>query len=49
MTASIGVYNLPIGEAISADEALHKADDALYLAKNAGRNRVHIAGHPVVQ
>jgi PleD family two-component response regulator len=25
------------------DEALHRADDALYAAKDAGRNRVHAA------
>jgi diguanylate cyclase (GGDEF)-like protein len=49
MTASIGVYSVPVGTTASADEVLHQADDALYLAKNAGRNRVHVAGTPVTQ
>ena len=43
ITASIGVFNVPTGSAIHVDEALHQADDALYAAKNAGRNRVHAA------
>jgi len=43
MTASIGVFSVPTGFAASADEVLHQADDALYAAKNAGRNRVHAA------
>jgi diguanylate cyclase (GGDEF)-like protein len=43
MTASIGIFSLPIGVSVHADEVLHHADDALYAAKNAGRNRVHAA------
>src|SRR6478609_2882458 len=43
MTASIGVHSVPAGSSASADEVLHHADDALYSAKNAGRNRVHAA------
>jgi len=43
MTASIGVFSVPVGASLSADEVLHKADDALYAAKNAGRDRVHVA------
>ena len=43
MTASIGVYSVPVGSTMSADEVLHQADDALYAAKNAGRNRVHVS------
>ena len=41
--ASIGVHTVPAGTTVSADEVLHHADDALYSAKNAGRNRVHAA------
>jgi diguanylate cyclase (GGDEF)-like protein len=43
ITASIGVHSVPAGSSASADEVLHHADDALYSAKNAGRNRVHAA------
>ncbi len=43
MTASIGVFTVPAGTVLSADEVLHQADYALYAAKNAGRNRVHVA------
>jgi two-component system, sensor histidine kinase LadS len=42
MTASIGVFTVPPGTSPTADEVLHQADDALYAAKNAGRNRVHV-------
>ena len=43
MSASIGAFLIRPGSGISADEALHQADDALYAAKDAGRNRVHAA------
>jgi diguanylate cyclase (GGDEF)-like protein len=43
IAASIGVHTVPAGANVSADEVLHHADDALYSAKNAGRNRVHAA------
>jgi diguanylate cyclase (GGDEF)-like protein len=43
IAASIGVHSVPAGATASADEVLHHADDALYSAKNAGRNRVHAA------
>jgi diguanylate cyclase (GGDEF)-like protein len=43
MTASIGAFTIPAGHGISPDEVLHLADDALYSAKNAGRDRVCVA------
>jgi len=43
MSASIGAFLVRPGSGISADQALHRADDALYAAKDAGRNRVHAA------
>jgi PleD family two-component response regulator len=43
MTASLGVCSLVGGSTAVADDLLHQADDALYAAKNAGRNRVHAA------
>jgi diguanylate cyclase (GGDEF)-like protein len=43
MTASIGICSLTGGSNATADDLLHQADDALYAAKNAGRNRVHAA------
>lgn len=41
-TASFGVMSTGNG-AISIDELLNKADDALYKAKESGRNRVCVA------
>lgn len=46
LSASIGFYVVRPGETISADEALHRADDALYAAKNRGRNCVQAADSP---
>jgi diguanylate cyclase (GGDEF)-like protein len=46
MTASIGAFAVPPDYAANPDDALHLADDALYAAKNAGRNRVHAATVP---
>ena len=43
ISASIGAFLVRPGPGISADEALHQADDALYAAKNRGRNCVHAA------
>lgn len=41
LTVSIGV-NLDVGSSISMQDAIDKADKALYLAKKYGRNRVEI-------
>ncbi len=43
LSASIGAYLLRPGQGIGVDEALHQADDALYAAKNRGRNCVQAA------
>jgi diguanylate cyclase (GGDEF)-like protein len=43
MTASIGAFSVPAGHVVSPDEILHLADDALYSAKDAGRDRVRLA------
>ena len=39
ITASIGVSNFPVN-ALGKEELIHMADQALYTAKNGGRNRV---------
>jgi diguanylate cyclase (GGDEF)-like protein len=44
-TISIGVATLP-SDALDAQELLVRADEALYAAKNSGRNRVVLAGCP---
>ena len=43
LSASIGVFVLRPGGGIGIDGALQRADDALYAAKDGGRNRVHAA------
>ncbi|WP_325131631.1 diguanylate cyclase [Arenimonas sp.] len=43
ISASIGAFLLRPGTGMGVDEALHQADDALYMAKNRGRNCVHAA------
>jgi diguanylate cyclase (GGDEF)-like protein len=45
VTASFGVAELP-GQARTATELVEKADQALYQAKNLGRNLVRISGEP---
>jgi diguanylate cyclase (GGDEF)-like protein len=42
VTASIGVLTVPGGERLSPEEAVNRADAALYLAKTRGRNRVEV-------
>ena len=43
LSASIGAFLLRPGAGTSAADALHRADDALYAAKNRGRNCVQAA------
>ncbi|TXK65804.1 diguanylate cyclase domain-containing protein [Alkalisalibacterium limincola] len=40
LTLSIGAYSVPPREPVSPDEAIRRADAALYEAKDAGRNCV---------
>jgi two-component system, cell cycle response regulator len=44
VTLSVGVAAISTGHPTSADEVLKQADDALYRAKKAGRNRVATHG-----
>ncbi len=43
VTISIGVCSLARGEVGSLEAMIRRADEALYAAKRAGRNRVHVA------
>ena len=47
ITASIGVSEMLPGD--TAETLINRADDALYAAKNAGRNRVVLGAETVVQ
>jgi two-component system, sensor histidine kinase LadS len=47
LSASIGLHVVPPGEPTGADEALHRADDAMYAAKDRGRNCVSSTADPV--
>ena len=41
ISASLGVAFFPQGEAVDADQLLRQADQAMYQAKQAGKNRYH--------
>jgi diguanylate cyclase (GGDEF)-like protein len=45
VTISLGLAALSAGEKRSFEELLKEADDALYSAKEAGRNRVVVVVH----
>ncbi len=48
VSVSIGIVSLiPPEEQISEEVFYHRADEALYLAKEAGRNRAVLWGHPI--
>ena len=42
ITVSIGVSTLPVNEDITLESLLIRADEAMYVAKEAGGNRVHV-------
>ncbi len=42
VSASLGVTYYPQAEAVDADQLMRQADQAMYLAKQAGKNRYHI-------
>ena len=44
VTASFGIASLPEDVAPSPDQLIHAADEALYAAKRAGKNRVSLHG-----
>ena len=45
ITASFGVTTALPGQSWTPEELIHKADEALYLAKRRGRNRVEFLSH----
>ena len=45
ISASLGIISITGDRHLSPDQALHQADEALYVSKNNGRNRVSIADY----
>jgi diguanylate cyclase (GGDEF)-like protein len=43
-TISLGVYTFDQNAAVEAEEVIHRADEALYLSKERGRNRTTVWG-----
>jgi diguanylate cyclase (GGDEF)-like protein len=48
VTASFGIASLPEDVAPTADDLIQAADEALYAAKRAGKNRVSVHEDVVV-
>jgi len=46
VTASAGATELSQANCTDVDSALHDADEALYVAKESGRNRLHVSVRP---
>jgi diguanylate cyclase (GGDEF)-like protein len=44
LTMSFGIASCHQSEQISVDELIRRADNALYEAKSAGKNRSHVTG-----
>ncbi|MDZ4188502.1 MAG: EAL domain-containing protein [Hydrogenophaga sp.] len=42
VTASIGISQFPQSDSVEAEQLLRQADQAMYLAKLAGKNRLHV-------
>jgi diguanylate cyclase (GGDEF)-like protein len=49
VSASLGVTFYPQMKNIDADQLLHQADQAMYQAKQAGKNRCHFFDHDIAE